>query len=182
MSAVALPQPISASLYAGPAVGFDAPYEMLRACHERVERSLRLLLRLQQHVSTEGVDEAARGAARDVLRYFDIAGPAHHEDEERHVLPRLRALGAEALAAQLASEHRAMDAAWACLRPPLLAIAAGHGAQGLKRAACKAFAQLYRQHIEQEELSAYPQVEAGLDAQDLASAGAEMAARRRAPR
>lgn len=38
------------------------------------------------------------------------AGPAHHEDEERHVLPRLRATGAQALADRLAADHAEMTA------------------------------------------------------------------------
>ncbi|RZJ07918.1 MAG: hemerythrin domain-containing protein, partial [Rubrivivax sp.] len=33
-------------LHAGPAVGFDQPFEMLAACHDRVRRSLDLLERL----------------------------------------------------------------------------------------------------------------------------------------
>ena len=30
-------------LFHSPSAGFDAPFEMLSACHERVERTLRLL-------------------------------------------------------------------------------------------------------------------------------------------
>lgn len=97
-------------LYAGPAVGFEQPFEMLLACHERVQRSLDLLLRLQAHVARHGADDEARDAARDVLRYFDIAGPHHHQDEEQHVLPRLRAAGQAALAQRLAADHTEMTA------------------------------------------------------------------------
>ncbi|MEN9486198.1 MAG: hypothetical protein RJB37_4078, partial [Pseudomonadota bacterium] len=59
--------------FASPAVGFDQPFEMLQACHERVERSLALLQRLVAHVRDHGHDTASRSAARDVLRYFDLA-------------------------------------------------------------------------------------------------------------
>jgi ribonucleoside-diphosphate reductase alpha chain len=86
-------------LHAGPAAGFDQPFELLAACHGRVERMLGLLERLAAHLAAHGADEPARSAAADITRYFDIAGPAHHEDEERHVLPRLRASGDPALAA-----------------------------------------------------------------------------------
>lgn len=41
-------------LNSAPAVGFDQPYEMLEACHERVERSLNLLLRLGAHLRARG--------------------------------------------------------------------------------------------------------------------------------
>ena len=77
--------------HSAPGVGFEAPFEMLDACHERVERMLRLLGKIREHVQTHGADTQARDAARDVMRYFDQAGPHHHEDEERHVFPPLRA-------------------------------------------------------------------------------------------
>ena len=76
--------------FASPGVGFEQPFEMLEACHERVQRSLALLQRLVDHVDRNGHDADSRSAARDVLRYFDIAGPHHHEDEERHVFPPLQ--------------------------------------------------------------------------------------------
>ena len=69
-------------LHAAPGAGFDQPFEMLLACHERVERMLGLLERLAQHLAEHGCTPDAAQAARDVMRYFDIAGPAHHEDEE----------------------------------------------------------------------------------------------------
>jgi hemerythrin-like domain-containing protein len=165
-------------LHAGPAVGFEAPFEMLAACHERVQRSLDLLLRLQAHVERHGADEQARGAAADVLRYFDIAGPAHHEDEERHVLPRLRAAGEVVLADRLQAEHVAMSQAWAALRPALQGLAEGRAAP-LDGAACRAYAALYAAHMATEESQAFPQVRAALGAADEAAMGAEMAARRR---
>src|SRR5689334_2494815 len=74
-----------------PEAGFDQPFEMLHACHERVRRSLRLLQRLVAHAQVHGADAQVREAAADVLRYFDLAAPAHHEDEERHLVPRLQA-------------------------------------------------------------------------------------------
>ena len=98
---------------------------MLLACHERVQRSLDLLLRLQAHVATQGADGQARDAARDVLRYFDLAGPQHHADEERHVLPRLRTAGLGALADRLAADHAEMERQWRALRPALAGLAAG---------------------------------------------------------
>src|SRR5262245_29342125 len=103
-----------------PAATFDQPFEMLSACHDRVRRSLSLLQRLVEHVQGHGADQRAREAARDVLRYFNVAAPAHHEDEERHVVPALRASGdPEAIAAaqKLLDEHEAIRKAWAELQP-----------------------------------------------------------------
>ncbi|MFT7773176.1 hemerythrin domain-containing protein [Roseateles sp.] len=168
----------SALLHAGPAVGFDQPFEMLLACHERVQRSLELLLRLQAHAATHGADEQARDAARDVLRYFDLAGPKHHEDEERHVLPRLRATGLGALADRLAADHAEMGRQWAALRTALEALRDGSG-QGPDAAACQAYAALYAGHMAAEEGEAFPAAAWQLDAATLAAMGTEMAARRR---
>src|SRR5574343_1313138 len=105
--------------FGAPAVGFDTPFEMLEACHERVQRSLDLLQRLQDYLRDHACDDSARQAARDVLRYFDIAAPLHHEDEELHVFPLLLARGAPsvvALVRQLQQDHVHMAADWAAAR------------------------------------------------------------------
>jgi len=77
--------------FSSPAAGFEQPYEMLTACHERVQRTLDLLDRLIDHVAQHGLDAQSRSAAADVLRYFDLAAPLHHQDEELHVFPPLLA-------------------------------------------------------------------------------------------
>ncbi|MBY0467146.1 MAG: hemerythrin domain-containing protein, partial [Burkholderiales bacterium] len=75
-----------------PGAGFEAPFEMLAACHERVVRMLTLLARLRAHLTEKGWDPSVAQAAQDVMRYFDQAAPKHHDDEERHVFPHLLAL------------------------------------------------------------------------------------------
>lgn len=169
------------TLHAAPAAGFDEPFAMLAACHERVERSLRLLERLAEHVPAHGADEQARSAARDVLRYFELAAPHHHEDEERHVLPVLRARGQGALADRVQADHEAMAAAWVRLRPQLQALEQGDAAAALSpeaRAEWPAFAALYRAHIALEDGSVFPPAAAGLDAAAQRAMGDEMAQRR----
>ncbi len=165
------------SLHAGPAVGFDQPFEMLAACHERVRRSLDLLERLHAHVDRHGVDGQAREAATDVLRYFDIAGPAHHEDEERHVLPRLRVAGQAALAERLRAEHREMTALWAGLRLALLAWTRGEAAE-MDAAMLLHYINLYRAHLKAEDAEAFATARVGLDVEALSIMGKEMALRR----
>ncbi|HEX2546883.1 MAG TPA: hemerythrin domain-containing protein, partial [Ramlibacter sp.] len=81
------------SLVASPAAGFEEPFGMLEACHERVQRMLALLQRLREHLASHGADTQAQQAARDVMRYFDQAAPLHHQDEELHVFPPLLARG-----------------------------------------------------------------------------------------
>ena len=170
------------TLHAAPGAGFDEPFEMLAACHQRVARMLDLLARLAGHLPAKGCDDEARQAARDVMRYFDLAGPAHHEDEERHVFPALEALpdpAMRALVARLREEHLALSAQWRGVRADLAAVEAGawraDEAAATRRAA---FAALYRQHIAAEEGQAYPLAHPLLDAPAQAAMGQEMARRR----
>jgi hemerythrin-like domain-containing protein len=177
--------PVSISLHAGPAVGFEQPFEMLHACHERVQRMLGLLGRLAEHLATSGHDESAALAARDVMRYFDRAAVAHHEDEELHVLPRLRAQGLAAVAERLHADHRRMAAGWAGVRLDLRRLAAEPAAR-LAPAEGHAqrwadFAALYHDHIEVEETVAYPAVQPHCAPADIVSMGREMSARRGVP-
>ncbi|MFZ1501099.1 MAG: hemerythrin domain-containing protein [Giesbergeria sp.] len=147
--------------FGAPAVGFDTPFEMLEACHERVQRTLALQQRLCEHLQTKGCDASARSAARDVLRYFDIAAPLHHEDEERHVFPALHAVQDEALlvaVTRLQAEHVAMAQRWTLARSALLALAGGSITQfsAEQLAALDAFAAGYAEHIRTEEEWVYP--------------------------
>ena len=169
-----------------PAVGFEQPFAMLEACHERVQRTLTLLQRLRTHVQEHGADVPAQQAARDVLRYFDIAAPLHHEDEELHVFPLLLAQGSAdvaALVARLQHDHVCMGADWAAARLPLQALADGLQAAFSEAdgAAFDRFAARYDRHISDEETVAYPAAQALLAAPALEAMGSEMAARRKAP-
>ncbi|ART56227.1 hemerythrin [Acidovorax carolinensis] len=169
-----------------PAVGFEQPFAMLEACHERVQRTLTLLQRLRTHVQEHGADVPAQQAARDVLRYFDIAAPLHHEDEELHVFPLLLAKGAPdvaALVARLQHDHLCMTADWAAARLPLQALADGLQAvfSEADGAAFDRFIARYDRHIADEETVAYPAAQALLAAPALEAMGSEMAARRKVP-
>lgn len=174
-------------LHAAPAAGFDQPFEMLAACHERVQRSLRLLLRLAAHLADKGADAEAAQAARDVMRYFDVAGPAHHEDEERHLFPALLAQGDAANAAlvrQLQQDHQAMSTQWQAVRADLLDVARGHWSAEQAAAAplrWQAYAALYAGHIAAEEEQAYPTARPLFGGDALQAMGLEMAQRRGAP-
>lgn len=172
--------------FGGPAVGFDTPFEMLSACHERVQRSLDLLQRLQDYLRDHACDDSARQAARDVLRYFDIAAPLHHEDEELHVFPPLLARGsadAQAAVRQLQQDHEAMSANWQAARALLLALAEGRcDAFGVQDEAVLArFAGVYAAHIRTEEEVVYPAARALLAPETVQAMGTEMRRRRGAP-
>jgi hemerythrin-like domain-containing protein len=165
-------------LHPGPSAGFEAPFDMLEACHQRVVRMLTLLDRLAAHVAEQGADLPAQQAARDVMRYFDQAGPAHHEDEERHVLPRLRAQGRADLADRLHADHETMRHAWSAVRADLQRVAAGCLPDGDAAPRWRDYAALYEQHLRSEEAMAYPAVRAALAPGDEETMGREMAARR----
>ncbi len=172
------------TLHAGPGAGFDEPFEMLLACHQRVERMLGLLERLGAHLVARGCDADARRAAADVMRYFDLTGPAHHEDEERHLFPALRERGGpglQAVVARLAQEHRTMARQWGAVRADLLSAAEGRWSVNDDAAAGArwvAFAALYRAHIAVEESQAYPAARPLFDTPAQAAMGREMARRR----
>jgi len=177
-------QPIRmSSLLSGPAPGFEEPFAMLEACHERVERMLTLLGRLREHLATHGCDASAREAARDVMRYFDQAAPQHHRDEELHVFPPLIAQADHAIVAvvrRLQQDHLLMESRWQQARQVLAGIQAGD-LQSLSAeddAALDGFASLYDAHIKAEEERAYPAAAALLDPPGKAAMSEEMMRRR----
>ncbi|MDB5943384.1 MAG: Hemerythrin cation binding domain protein [Ramlibacter sp.] len=175
------------SLVSSPAAGFDQPFEMMTACHERMQRTLELLRRLRAHVASHGADEQARQAARDVMRYFDRAAPQHHQDEELHVFPPLVAKGdpaALALVQRLRQDHVRMEAGWSETRRLLDDIAEGRLAtlSSADEAVLDAFSSLYAGHIDAEEEVAYPGAAALLDAAAVQAMGQEMSRRRGGPK
>jgi hemerythrin-like domain-containing protein len=169
--------------FSSPAAGFDQPMAMLHACHDRVRRSLQLLQRLCERVADGRIDDAVRDAARDVLRYFDQAAPHHHEDEERHVFPRVLAAGPDpalrTAVLQLQQDHLQMAARWARLRGPLAALADGQtGPHGELLEAADHFRDIYEDHLRTEDTLVFPRAASLLDVHAEHTIGEEMAARR----
>jgi hemerythrin-like domain-containing protein len=172
--------------FRSPGVGFEAPFDMLEACHERVERTLNLLVRLHQHVRTHGCDAQAEQAAQDILRYFDLAAPLHHQDEELHVFPPLLSgddPAARDAARTLMLQHREMEISWSAMRQALLHLAAVPSSEGkpalpLSESAVQSFVDLYRDHMRLEEDVAYPVAHRAIGEEQLAAAGTEMQSRR----
>lgn len=169
-----------------PAAGFEAPFDMLGACHERVERMLGLLTKLQRHVLLRGWDESVASASLDVMRYFDLAAPLHHEDEERHVFPPLLA-GDDAALRQvvlgLQQDHRDMEAAWVSVRAVLASVAQAPPPgwahfSPREEAALIGFARLYDHHLREEEGLVYPVAQARLSVDAMQAMSADMMRRR----
>lgn len=171
------------SLVAVPAAGFEQPFDMLEACHERVQRMLTLLARLREHLPQHGCDLQAQQAARDILRYFDQAAPQHHRDEELHVFPPLLSLRNAQIASvvlRLQEDHLLMESRWQDARNVLTRIAEGrlHALGPEDDSALDAFAGLYDAHVRAEEEIAYPAALELLDERALREMGEEMMQRR----
>jgi hemerythrin-like domain-containing protein len=169
------------ALHDSPSSGFDDPFGMLDACHERVNRMLDLLARLRGHLLEKGCDAQASQAARDVIRYFDIAGPAHHADEEKHVFPALLAAGKLVAEVQrLQRDHVEFEAAWSRVRPALARVADGSwvGMSMHEEAALSSFASIYERHLPLEEGVVFPAARELMDQERLTLMGREMARRR----
>jgi hemerythrin-like domain-containing protein len=171
------------ALQSSPGAGFDQPLDMLEACHERLRRSLALLERLSAHVNTQGADRPAQDAARDVLRYFDLAAPHHHRDEELHLLPLLQADPAtQAWAQQVLSDHAQLAQAWAAARPALAGLSQGHWPPAQGAACAQAqwaqWSQALLAHAAWEDAVIYPWVRQQVGPADLHTIGQEMAQRR----
>jgi len=171
--------------FESPAAGFDEPFEMLDACHDRLRRSLKLLERLQKYLASHAVDDQARQAALDVLRYFTVAAPLHHEDEERHVVPLLRQSGDGALAEasrQLMQDHEQIRLVWRTLEPLLRDVVRGESPAADRLAdLARKFLRMNESHLEFERDRVFPQARAlkGREGQQaLAVMGQEMAQRR----
>ncbi|BCZ84962.1 hypothetical protein PTKU64_86370 [Paraburkholderia terrae] len=173
----------SDSLQIKPTPSFDEPVEMLKACHERIAAQCATLGKLAAHLPSHGADTQAQQAARNIMRYFDIAAPHHHADEERDLFPMLIEISQRQCSpvgeriASLLDEHRYLEASWAYLRTVLADIAEGK-TRLLEHVWVADFVGAYRSHIALEESQIFPFAEACLDRQQLARLSAAMVARR----
>jgi hemerythrin-like domain-containing protein len=170
--------------YDAPGAGFEAPLEMLFACHHRVERQCATLRRLVAHLATHGVDAEAGAAAHAVLRYFDTSARDHHADEERDLFPALleSMAGSDAvcireLIVALSADHRVLERHWQGLRPKLAKIAAVEP-QTLLADDVLPLTTLYEQHVAREEAELLPMAARLLSDSALVSIGAAMRERR----
>jgi hemerythrin-like domain-containing protein len=163
--------------------GFEAPLEMLAACHGRIRDKCATLSRLKAHVATVGADAAAGGAARAIMRYFDTAARDHHEDEERDVFPALieSMAGSDPvcireLVDSLEHDHRELERLWRKVRAWLVAIDAGQAAAGIPEV--DSFLDLQERHAAREDQELLPMAERLLGTAELDQIGRAMRLRR----
>ncbi|HQR03465.1 MAG: hemerythrin domain-containing protein [Proteobacteria bacterium] len=163
------------------APGLDEPVEMLEACHGRIEAQLRTLERLLPHLAENGADVQSIQACRAVMRYFDIAGRFHHEDEEVNLFPLLMERRQDSATLQLCSEleadHARLNALWLALREQLDKIAGG-GSAALDADLVSRFSQGYREHIARENTEVLPLAQRLLTAADIKALSLAMSGRR----
>lgn len=170
--------------YSSPLAGAEAPLDMLATCHTRIERQCAILSRLVPHLEQHGADAEAASAAAGIIRYFDIAAPLHHADEEENLFPELleAMAGSDAvcireITASLAAEHRLLEADWRHLRIALAQIAEGRTTP-LPAPDVEAFVQRYARHLEREDNELFPMASRLLGDAALSRMGGAMAQRR----
>jgi len=152
---------------------------MLKACHQRMLDLCDLLERMCDYQVKQGVDQAMTESARKVLRYFEIAAPHHHADEEENLFPPLRKIPTlHALLEKLTRDHQQHDSLWQDLKPCLQRIESGQSCSSLS-VQTKAFVNAYRPHIKIENEQVLPQANQHLNAEELSIIGQAMAARRK---
>ena len=163
------------------------PFDALDVCHRQTIYALGKLSALITHLSVQGADDESRELAAEILRHFSITARTHHEDEERHLFPKLTATG-DAETAQavqcLRQDHGWLEEDWRELAPQLDAVACGQSWYELDflREAAAVFTALSRDHIALEESLIYPQARSSMGTGERREMGREMAARRRAAR
>ena len=170
-----------ANLFAEPAASFDDPIALLMACHDRVRHYAALALKLAEYLSEHGADEQAQKAAASIIRYFDVAAPLHHQDEEEDLFPLLAQRGDAALrklaGETMLAEHAELAVLWQQLRARLQAIVADESSD-LPLALAREFSLRYPAHALIEDEAMYPQASQLLTSDELAELGQRMAARR----
>jgi hemerythrin-like domain-containing protein len=160
-------------------------FEVLDACHRQMLFSLGKLSALISRLRVFGHDAEARSMAEDVITFFSTTVRSHHEDEERHVFPRLVASrGTDVVEAvlRLQKDHDWLEEDWMAIEPHLAAVATGrfeYNVDTLHDLAAE-FAALLHDHIALEESLIYPKARATLQPGERRAMGREMAERRRA--
>ncbi|HEX3985224.1 MAG TPA: hemerythrin domain-containing protein [Acidobacteriaceae bacterium] len=165
--------------------GFDDPLGMLRDCHRRIERFLRVLCEVARRAQGRALSDEEQDAVRGALHYFREGGERHNRDEEDSLFPRLRQAGArDDRHAIEALEHEHSDAGALHGEVDRLYrrwMTSGALVDEETRALLDATGQLeslYATHIAMEETVVFPHAAKVLDAGAIATMGEEFRARR----
>jgi len=158
---------------------FSDPLGLLRACHQRMLDHCERLLRLADHLQSQGADNETATAAAAIYRYFTTSARQHHNDEEQDLFPRLarESLKLADLVHRLKKEHGELDALWHGLEPLLLRPGQIADLSGF-REQCHRFVEAYQRHIRVENSELLEMARHILSQAELKKLGASMAERR----
>jgi len=170
-----------------PSARTDQAFVVLDECHRQTLAALDKLDTVVARLEAGTVDGGTRALAGDVVRHFSTTARQHHEDEERHVFPKLATSADKAIVQavlRLQEDHNWLEEDWMSLEPQLDAIACGQSWYDVAvlREGSNIFAALSRDHIALEETYLYPEARARLRPGEQEEMAREMAARRRAAR
>jgi hemerythrin-like domain-containing protein len=160
-------------------------FEVLDACHRQMLGVLDTLSALVKHLDEHGDDEQARAMAAEVVKFFSTTARQHHEDEERHIFPKVVLSSPDPELVQtvlrLQQDHRWLEEDWMELSAHLQALAAGQSwwDLALLREGVEIFVALSHDHMALEESCIYPEARARMQTTERGEMGREMAARRR---
>lgn len=162
-------------------------FDVLDACHRQTLQTLDKLTELVTRLTQGGADVQARTLAAEIVHFFSTTARQHHEDEERHVFPKLAVSDDPQIVhavLRLSQDHNWLEEDWMEISPHIDSVACGLSWHDLDtlREGVEVFAALSRDHIALEESLIYPQARARLDAGERREMGREMAKRRRALR
>ena len=163
--------------------GFDA----LDVCHPKTLVALGRLAGLVARLTKIGADEEAQVLAREVAEHFSGTARERHQDEERHMFPKLMSIGdAETVQAvlRLQQDHGWLEENWRELSPYLDAVASGQSWYDLDmlREGAEVFIALSHDHIALEESLIYPQARKLMAGGERCDMRREMASQRRSLR
>ncbi|MDU8924150.1 hemerythrin domain-containing protein [Pasteurellaceae bacterium LIM206] len=159
---------------------WEQPIEMLFACHGRVKRFCRQLRILPEYLQKNGVNQAVKNDVRQIITYFNVAAPLHHEDEEKDFFPLLLKYAPQAQAdiETLERQHESLHENWAKLCVQLEELLADQRGE-ISLELITAFTRGYDMHIPLEE----PLFQMGkelIPTEALRPIGKKMAQRRKA--
>jgi hemerythrin-like domain-containing protein len=158
-------------------------FEILDQCHRDALVALDTLSALVSRLRAEDDGDDVRAMAAEVVKFFSHTAREHHEDEERHVFPKVLA-SADPETVQtvlrLQQDHNWLEEDWLELSAHLKALAAGQSWWDLDflSEASAVFRALSHDHMALEESLIYPQARARLRSGERHDMGREMAARR----
>jgi hemerythrin-like domain-containing protein len=164
---------------------FESPLELLLSCHEKILHFSSALQQLVQTLAQQGWTAELEKTADMICRYFTIAGPEHHLDEEKHLFPALIAIDPELTKPetlelvqalnQLIKEHVETDLLWESLN--IMLSERSQDFATLKELA-EQFAADMQEHVDIENNTIFPYAREHLSRQTFKKMGLAIARRR----